>query len=215
MYKPAGFDAKKRYPVFMTYYGGPGRQYVNRAWGNHFEQYMAQHGYVVFALDNRGTPRRGRAFSDAIFHQLGKVEVADQLAGVAWLKQQRWVDGEHIGVFGWSYGGYMTLMLLSKASDRIAAGVAVAPVTDWSLYDSHYTERYLDTPQKNPQGYELSGVEHWLDGPQIAAAARARHGRRQRAVHELDGADGGAAAARHAVSPDDVSRRQARAGRRR
>jgi dipeptidyl-peptidase-4 len=164
LYKPADFDAKKRYPVFMTYYGGPGRQYVNRAWGNHFEQYMAQHGYVVFALDNRGSPRRGRAFSDAIFHQLGKAEVADQLAGVAWLRQQRFVDGEHIGVFGWSYGGYMTLMLLAKASDRIAAGVAVAPVTDWSLYDTHYTERYLGMPQTNPEGYELSGVLHWLGG---------------------------------------------------
>jgi len=164
VYKPSGFDAKKRYPVFMTYYGGPGRQYVNRGWGNHFEQYMAQHGYVVFALDNRGSPRRGRAFSDAIFHQLGKAEIADQLAGVAWLKQQRWVDASHIGVFGWSYGGYMTLMLLAKASDQIAAGVAVAPVTDWSLYDSHYTERYLDTPERNAQGYELSGVEHWLGG---------------------------------------------------
>jgi dipeptidyl-peptidase-4 len=148
----------------MTYYGGPGRQYVNRAWGNHFEQYMAQHGYVVFALDNRGTPRRGREFSDAIYHQLGKAEVADQLVGVAWLKQQRWVDGDHIGVFGWSYGGYMTLMLLAKASDQIAAGVAVAPVTDWSLYDTHYTERYLDTPQHNPDGYDLSGVAHWLGG---------------------------------------------------
>ncbi len=164
LYKPSGFDAKKRYPVFMTYYGGPGRQYVNRSWGNHFEQYMAQHGYVVFALDNRGSPRRGRAFSDAIFHQLGKVEVADQLVGVDWLRQQRWVDADHIGVFGWSYGGYMTLMLLGKASDRIAAGVAVAPVTDWSLYDTHYTERYLDTPQHNARGYELSGVLHWLDG---------------------------------------------------
>ena len=164
LYKPSGFDAKKRYPVFMTYYGGPGRQYVNRSWGNHFEQYMAQHGYVVFALDNRGSPRRGRAFSDAIFHQLGKVEVADQLVGVDWLRQQRWVDADHIGAFGWSYGGYMTLMLLAKASDRIAAGVAVAPVTDWSLYDTHYTERYLDTPQHNAQGYELSGVLHWLDG---------------------------------------------------
>ena len=164
LYKPADFDAKKKYPVFMTYYGGPGRQYVNRAWGNHFEQYMAQHGYVVFALDNRGSPRRGRAFSDAIFRQLGKAEVADQLAGVAWLKQQRYVDGDHIGVFGWSYGGYMTLMLLSKGSDQIAAGVAVAPVTDWTLYDTHYTERYLDTPQRNPQGYELSNVFHWLDG---------------------------------------------------
>ncbi len=164
LYKPSGFDAKKRYPVFMTYYGGPGREYVNRAWGNHFEQYMAQHGYVVFALDNRGSPRRGRAFSDPIFHQLGKVEVADQLVGVDWLRRQSWVDADRIGVFGWSYGGYMTLMLLAKASDRIAAGVAVAPVTDWTLYDTHYTERYLDTPQHNPEGYELSNVAHWLDG---------------------------------------------------
>ena len=164
VYKPGNFDPKKRYPVFMTYYGGPGRQYVNRAWGNHFEQYMAQHGYVVFALDNRGTPRRGRAFSDAIFKELGKVEVADQLAGIAWLKQQPYVDAQHIGVFGWSYGGYMTLMLLAKGSDQLAAGVAVAPVTDWTLYDTHYTERYLDTPQKNADGYERSGVEHWLAG---------------------------------------------------
>jgi len=164
VYKPSDFDAKKKYPVFMTYYGGPGRQYVNKAWGNHFEQYMAQHGYVVFALDNRGSPRRGRAFSDAIFRQLGKVEVADQLAGVAWLKQQRYVDGDRIGVFGWSYGGYMTLMLLSKASNQIAAGVAVAPVTDWGLYDSTYTERYLGMPQENAAGYEQSGVLHWLDG---------------------------------------------------
>jgi dipeptidyl-peptidase-4 len=164
MYKPAGFDAKKRYPVFMTYYGGPGRQYVNKAWGSHFEQYMAQHGYVVFALDNRGSPRRGRAFSDAIFHELGKPEVADQLTGVDFLRKQPYVDTQHIGVFGWSYGGYMTLMLLAKASDRIAAGVAVAPVTDWTLYDTHYTERYLDTPEHNPDGYERSGVLHWLDG---------------------------------------------------
>jgi dipeptidyl-peptidase-4 len=164
VYKPLGFSAGKRYPVFMTYYGGPGKQYVNRAWGNHFEQVMAERGYVVFALDNRGTPRRGRKFSDAIFRQLGRSEVADQLAGIAWLKQQPWVDGDRIGIFGWSYGGYQTLMLLSKASDRIAAGVAVAPVTDWGLYDTHYTERYLDTPLHNPQGYELSGVLHWLGG---------------------------------------------------
>ncbi|HET6546434.1 MAG TPA: S9 family peptidase [Rhodanobacteraceae bacterium] len=164
IYKPSGFDPAKRYPVFMTYYGGPGRQYVTRAWGNLFEQVMAQHGYVVFALDNRGTPRRGRRFSDAIFHQLGKAEVADQMTGIDWLRKQPWVDAAHIGVFGWSYGGYQTLMLLAKASDRIAAGVAVAPVTDWTLYDTHYTERYLGTPRNNPQGYELSGVLHWLDG---------------------------------------------------
>jgi dipeptidyl-peptidase-4 len=137
---------------------------VNRAWGAHFEQYMAQHGYVVFALDNRGTPRRGRRFSDAIFRQLGKAEVADQLAGVAWLKAQPWVDAQRIGIFGWSYGGYQTLMLLAKAPAAFAAGVAVAPVTDWSLYDTHYTERYLDAPQANAQGYDASDVLHWLDG---------------------------------------------------
>lgn len=164
VYQPLGFDANKRYPVFMTYYGGPGSQYVKLNWGNHFEQTMAEHGYVVFALDNRGTPRRGRKFSDAIFKQFGNAEIADQLAGVAWLKSQPWVDGKRIGIFGWSYGGYQTLMLLSKAGDQFAAGVAVAPVTDWTLYDTHYTERYLDTPQHNAQAYELSGVLHWLDG---------------------------------------------------
>jgi dipeptidyl-peptidase-4 len=166
VYKPLGFDALKRYPVFMTYYGGPGRQYVSRAWGAHIEQYMAQHGYVVFALDNRGTPRRGRKFSDAIFHQLGKAEVADQLAGVTWLKAQPWVDAKRVGVFGWSYGGFQTLMLLAKAGDQFAAGVAVAPVTDWSLYDTHYTERYLGSPQGNADGYDVSGVMHWIDGLQ-------------------------------------------------
>jgi len=163
-YKPLGFDEKKKYPVFMTYYGGPGSQYVKKNWGNYFEQYMAEHGYVVFALDNRGSPRRGRKFSDAIFKQLGKPEIADQLVGVAWLKSQTYVDASRIGLFGWSYGGFQTLMLLAKAGREFAAGVAVAPVTDWTLYDTHYTERYLDTPQHNADGYEKSGVLHWLDG---------------------------------------------------
>ena len=163
LHKPAGFDPARRYPVFMTYYGGPGRQYVSRAWGSHFEQYMAQQGYVVFALDNRGTPRRGRRFSDAIFHRLGQAEVADQLAGLAWLKAQPWVDGERVGIYGWSYGGYQTLMLLAKAGRDFAAGVAVAPVTDWALYDTHYTERYLGTPQGNPGGYADSGILKWAD----------------------------------------------------
>jgi dipeptidyl-peptidase-4 len=161
VYKPLGFQPGKRYPVFMTYYGGPGKQYVSRAWGNHFEQVMAEHGYVVFALDNRGTPRRGRAFTDAIFKQLGKAEIADQRVGIEWLRQQPFVDARHIGIFGWSYGGYQTLMLLAQASDDIAAAVAVAPVTDWTLYDTHYTERYLDTPQANAIGYERSDVLHY------------------------------------------------------
>jgi dipeptidyl-peptidase-4 len=169
LYKPAGFDAQdpdsaKKYPVFNFYYGGPGVQRVTRAWGDHFNQYMAQQGYVVFTLDNRGMARRGRQFSDSIHRQLGQAEVEDQLTGIRWLKEQPWVDGGRIGVFGWSYGGYMTTMLLAKASGEIAAGVAVAPVTDWSLYDTHYTERYLSTPKDNPAGYIRSAPFAWLDG---------------------------------------------------
>jgi dipeptidyl-peptidase-4 len=169
LYKPAGFDSadaetQKKYPVFNFYYGGPGVQRVQRAWGDHFNQYMAQQGYVVFTLDNRGMARRGRQFSDVIYRQLGQAEVQDQLVGIRWLKEQPWVDANRIGVFGWSYGGYMTAMLLAKASNEIAAGVSVAPVTDWTLYDTHYTERYLSTPQENPAGYIRSAPFAWLDG---------------------------------------------------
>ncbi len=164
LYKPAGFDATKRYPVFIFYYGGPHSQKVVRAWGEHFLNYMAQQGYVVFTLDNRGMDRRGRKFSDVIYRQLGNAEVLDQLSGIHWLKNQPWVDGDHVGVFGWSYGGYMTTMILSKASDQIAAGIAVAPVTDWTLYDTFYTERYLSTPQANQAGYIRSAPFAWLDG---------------------------------------------------
>lgn len=167
LFKPAGFDPTQRYPVLDYFYGGPGVQKVTRAWADqntHFLQYMAQQGYVVFTLDNRGMARRGRKFSDVIHRQLGNAEVLDQLVGVHWLKQQEWVDGDRIGTFGWSYGGYMTTMLLAKASNEIAAGVAVAPVTDWTLYDTHYTERYLSTPQNNAAGYIRSAPFAWLDG---------------------------------------------------
>lgn len=174
MFKPAGFDPARRYPVFNFFYGGPGVQRVVRAWTDpasahaaqqiHFFQYLAQQGYIVFTLDNRGMARRGREFSDAISGQLGVVEVEDQLAGIRWLKQQTWVDGARIGIFGWSYGGYLTTMLLAKASDEIAAGVAVAPVTDWTLYDTHYTERFLGSPQANRGGYIRSAPFAWLDG---------------------------------------------------
>ena len=164
IFKPLGFDASKRYPVFNTYYGGPHGQTVTRGWVDYFSEYMAQTGYVVFSLDNRGMAHRGRAFSDGIHEQLGKLEVDDQLAGFHWLKTQSWIDSQRIGIFGWSYGGYMTAMLLAKASNEIAGGVAVAPVIDWKLYDTAYTERYLGTPQDNSQGYELSSVLHWLDG---------------------------------------------------
>ncbi|UHQ25269.1 S9 family peptidase [Lysobacter sp. 5GHs7-4] len=162
--KPSGFDPAKRYPVVVNVYGGPASQTVKRSWAPDFNQYLAQHGYVVFSIDNRGTPRRGAAFGGALYGKQGTVEVADQLKGVAWLKSQPWVDGARIGVYGWSNGGYMTLMLLAQASDAYACGVAGAPVTDWALYDSHYTERYMNLPDRNVAGYRDARVLEHIDG---------------------------------------------------
>ena len=164
MIKPANFDPGKRYPVFLYVYGGPTVQVVARRWGGMFEQYMAQQGYIVFSLDNRGASRRERKFADSIYRNLGKVEVADQLAGIDWLARQSFVDAKRIGVFGWSYGGYMAAQLLAQGSDRIAGGVIGAPVTDWTLYDTHYTERYMGDPKENVEGYKQSSVFAHLDG---------------------------------------------------
>ena len=166
--KPAGFDPKKRYPVVVFVYGGPAAQTVTRAWPGRsdafFNQYLAQQGYLVFSLDNRGTPRRGAAFGGALYGRQGTVEVDDQLRGVAWLKSQAFVDPARIGVYGWSNGGYMTLMLLAKHSEAYACGVSGAPVTDWALYDTHYTERYMDLPNANEAGYREASVFTHLDG---------------------------------------------------
>jgi dipeptidyl-peptidase-4 len=165
MIKPSNFDPAKRYPVFLMVYGGPHSQQVSRGWGNMFKQYMAQQGFVVFTLDNRGSSRRERKFTDVIYGELGKHEVEDQLTGIDWLGKQSFVDAKRVGVFGWSYGGYMTLRLLEAGSDKIAMGVSVAPVTDWSLYDTHYTEQFVGaTPKSNPKAYEQSGVFAHLDG---------------------------------------------------
>jgi dipeptidyl-peptidase-4 len=165
MIKPANFDPAKRYPVFLFTYGGPHSQRVTRTWGNYFDQYMAQQGFVVFRLDNRGSGRRERAFTDVIYNQLGKHEVEDQVTGIDWLAKQSFVDPKRVGVFGWSYGGFMTLRLLSAASSKIAMGVSVAPVTDWALYDTHYTEQFVGaTPKSDPKAYAESGVFAHLDG---------------------------------------------------
>jgi dipeptidyl-peptidase-4 len=165
MIKPANFDPAKRYPVFLFTYGGPHSQRVTRQWGNLFNQYMAQQGFVVFVLDNRGSSRRERAFTDVIYGNLGAHEVEDQLTGIDWLSKQSFVDPKRVGVFGWSYGGFMTLRLLEAGSDKIAMGVSVAPVTDWALYDTHYTEQFVGaTPQSDPAAYERSGVFAHLDG---------------------------------------------------
>ncbi len=165
---PEGFDATRTYPVVVWVYGGPAAQTVTNSWPGRadafFNQYLAQSGYVVFSLDNRGTPRRGAKFGGALYGHQGGVEVQDQVAGVEFLRRQSWVDPARVGVYGWSNGGYMSLMLLAQASDHYACGVAGAPVTDWALYDTHYTERYMDHPDRNVEGYRLSSVFTHLDG---------------------------------------------------
>ena len=151
----------RRHPALVRVYGGPTSQTVKDSWELTQDlraQFLAQSGYVVFRLDNRGTPRRGVAFATALYHRLGSVEVEDQVAGARWLAQRDDVDGGRIGVYGWSYGGYMSLLCLLRAPDVFRAAVAGAPVTDWDGYDTHYTERYMGTPKENPDGYRASSV---------------------------------------------------------
>ncbi len=155
--KPTGISDNEVYPVLITVYGGPGVQRVVNEWIPPWHHYMAQRGYGLFQLDNRGSTNRGKSFEAPIYRQLGEIEVRDQLVGLEFLQDQSWVDAERIGVFGHSYGGYMTLMMMMK-SQRLKAGISVAPVTDWALYDTHYTERYLSLPDENTEGYENSNV---------------------------------------------------------
>jgi dipeptidyl-peptidase-4 len=156
--RPRPLEPGKRYPVIVSVYGGPGVQRVRRAWGDLFNQYLAQQGYVVFTLDNRGTGLRGVAFESALYRRMGDVETADQVAGVEFLRSLPFVDPARIGVWGWSYGGYMALNAMTRAPDHFRAGVAGAPVTDWRLYDTHYTERFMGTPADNVAGYASSRV---------------------------------------------------------
>ena len=164
--KPAQLVAGRRYPVVVHVYGGPGVQRVRHDFAPLALQLFAQAGFGVFELDNRGSANRDRRFEEAIYGCLGHVEVEDQLAGVKMLRELPWVDPERIGIFGHSYGGYMVLKCLANGIG-FAAGVAVAPVTDWRLYDTHYTERYLCTPQENPQGYAKSAVLPGAAGIQV------------------------------------------------
>lgn len=161
---PPDFDPSRKYPALVETYGGPHAQTVNRNWERLSDQFYSRQGYVVFRLDNRGMANRGRQFEDVIYRQMGIPEVRDLLVGVDWLKSQPYVDGDKVGIQGWSYGGYMTLMTILQApEDTFAAAVAGAPVTDWALYDTFYTERYMDTPQDNAEGYEKSSVFYHLD----------------------------------------------------
>jgi dipeptidyl-peptidase-4 len=166
LFKPTNMSAGKKHPVIVNVYGGPHAQRVTNSWRskNLYFQYMAQQGYVIFQLDNRGSYNRGKKFEDAIYKNLGDVEVSDQIKGVEFLRTLDYVDAKRIGIYGHSYGGYMALMTMFKAGDYFTAGVSGAPVTDWALYDTHYTERYLGHPDTNAKGYEASAVFPYTDG---------------------------------------------------
>ena len=165
----------KKYPVFFEHYGGPGTgQQVTRGWQGALPQYLVSQDWVYFKIDNRGSYNRGKAFEDQIYHAMGTVEVEDQLAGANYLKSLPFVDGNKIATYGWSYGGYMSLKMLEKTPGVYAAAVSGAPVTDWQLYDTHYTERYLGDPAKDPKSYATSQAVE--DSPKIKDPLLLIHG---------------------------------------
>jgi dipeptidyl aminopeptidase/acylaminoacyl peptidase len=159
--KPADFDSTKKYPVFYYVYGGPHAQLVTDSWrggASMFMQLMAQKGYVVFTMDNRGTPNRGFAFENTIHRKLGKNEVADQLVGVDYLLSLPYVDENRMGIQGWSFGGFMTINMILEEPGLFKAAVAGGPVIDWKYYEIMYGERYMDMPSENPEGYKSSSL---------------------------------------------------------
>jgi len=167
--KPEGFDQAKKYPVIVNVYGGPHAQDVRNTWsGMNLDQVYAHQGYVVWQMDNRGTIGRGHAFETPVFHRLGELELADQRAGIEYLLSRGFTDKDRIGVRGWSYGGFMTLNMLLRATDLFQAGFAGAPVTNWRNYDTIYTERYMGLPEENADGYRATAL------PQYAAQLRGK-----------------------------------------
>jgi dipeptidyl-peptidase-4 len=158
MRTPPGFDAARKYPVIVQVYGGPSGPRVASNWHTPEDQILLDAGYILFRLDNRGVGFRSVAFKTAIDRKLGQLEVDDQLAGAAYLKTLPYVDASRLGVTGWSYGGFMTLLMLTAPDSPFRAGVAGAPVTDWKLYDTHYTERFMGAPSDNPAGYAATEV---------------------------------------------------------
>lgn len=173
MIKPPSFDSRKRYPVLITQYSGPNSNEVTDAWGGAndlWHQMMAQKGYLIVCVDPRGTGHRGREFRHVTYGQLGKYETEDMMATAEWLAQQPYVAGDRIGIWGWSYGGYMSSLCITKGADLFKCAIAVAPVTNWRYYDTIYTERYMGLPQDNAKGYDdnspINHVEK-LKGPYL------------------------------------------------
>lgn len=166
---PPNFDPSRKYPLIVYVYGGPHSQLVRNAWTGGFGSwqlwlyYLAQRGYVIFTVDNRGTYNRGKAFEQATFRHLGTVEIADQLAALDYVKQMGFVDTTRIGVMGWSFGGFMATSLMLRAPEVFKVGIAGAPVIDWKYYETIYTERYMDTPETNPEGYQESSTLNYVD----------------------------------------------------
>ncbi len=161
MIKPANFEAGKKYPVVVYVYGGPHAQLITNSWmagSGYFLQYLAAKGYVVFTLDNRGSANRGNAFESVIHRQLGVLEMQDQMTGINFLKTLDFVDTNRIGVNGWSYGGFMTTSLMLNHPETFKVGVAGGPVIDWKYYEVMYGERYMDTPEENPEGYAANST---------------------------------------------------------
>ena len=159
--KPLDFDPTKKYPVILYVYGGPHSQLVQNTYLaslRRWEMYMAQRGYVVFVMDNRGTSNRGAEFEKAIHRQCGQAEMADQMAGMEWLMSHEWVDKDRIGVHGWSYGGFMTISLITNYPDVFKVGVAGGPVIDWKWYEVMYGERYMDNVHNNPEGFAKTSL---------------------------------------------------------
>jgi len=164
--KPYDFDESLKYPVLIYNYSGPGSQTVKDSWGGIdylWHQLLAQKGYIIFIIDNRGTGGRGKAFKNLVYKNLGKWEVHDIIEGTKYLSNLPYVDSERIGIWGWSYGGYISALAIMKGAEYFKAAIAVAPVTHWKFYDTIYTERYMQTPELNPEGYEKSSPLNYVE----------------------------------------------------
>ena len=160
--KPVNFDAGKAYPLLITQYSGPNSQQVQNAWSMDWAQYLAQEGYIVACIDPRGTAARGEEFRKCTYMQLGKIESDDMIAAAKWLADQSYIDSKKVGIWGWSYGGFMSSLCLMKGNNVFSTAIAVAPVTHWGFYDSIYTERFMRRPQDNPSGYNDNSPINWV-----------------------------------------------------